>query len=404
MRSYHDQRLRDGARAIILYTAYFDDAYYAKNSFFKNVKEMKAMTEEACRNAWDGCQVEWHPCRPEFENFDQYDFRWANIRVHRRQHRLQLESIRKIMSQLNVRPEDIKEVWHASCGVYSYVLHLYPKAKAVFFEHGTSDVRLTSEVGKVQKKGMAGIRSCLGRTKRFLLSCLIRFLLLCDHQYRRTDIHVSLLADEIRAGNESVHVQGLDPQKTLQLGAAYVEKSCRDLFSRLEGPTAVVLMTYFFMPRKTAEDDLRPQAAFEKYLSDNQQLLFRPFGIKNIVFKNIFWSDQVTRETFEAFEKNGSLSGKYHLIYLQDHSPHNYPLECYLDVIRPRVLCSADCSSALFYAKKMVPGLHTFSSYDWFMDYCRKNSFTINHDYYWMTDFWWGHPEFKDLLPVRLGV
>ena len=96
---------------------------------------------------------------------------------------------------------------------------------------------------------------------------------------------------------------------------------------------------------------------------------------------------------------------QYNLFAFDDICTANYPIECYLNIIRPKAIL-ANLSSGLFYAKALMPDIKTYTFHPLMIDRLYKFFGKIYPDYPWILDIFYNKykASFKGLLPIVMPV
>lgn len=307
----------------------------------------------------------------------------------------ELGAIQALFADHMIDPSLVVEIWSRDAFVDQHFHFLCPQAKIYFFEHGLSDIRNALTTGQEDKRlgrlsflpnGLAEfLRSFRSRVSRFLEERFYYFSKSSNTRVTR----VSLLADEIRAGNN--RGQKLEPLNSSGILAASQALHSHevDLARAVEGPCALILLMYVYHKpwnQNFERDQSKMLRDFEMMLAESYGSEFEQQGIKTLVFKGRFFHEDFSAEGVRAFD---TLKQKYKVIYLSDYSPRNFPTEFYLGLLQPKIILSAYSSASVF-AKKILPEINSYTYDRWFTQYIR-NQFNTHFD-----DFAWYRPCFEE--------
>lgn len=399
MRSYYGQLTDDNMRNIGL-------CVLGKRKIFlsKEERSRDKDIDHISREIWGDLGMEF--CLLDFDQpkVDQNDFSLGGIIKNRRLREENFKYLMRILQEKGISFEDVAEIWgHEHWPVINELLFLCREAKFTLFEHGLGDVMKMIHQEEVRGGVVFFLKKVLKRKIKSLESVLIKSFFYFDQNSKKVYAHASLLSEEMAQINQNPKYVRINPCSLLEVGVQYIGPQCKELVSRLESPTAVVLLSSIKPFARSAQDDDDFLNSLERYLWDNRAALFDVFGVKSILFKNSIPFEEVSGRDLERMRL---LSQKYKLFSLSDYVA-NYPFEYYLNVIKPSVVCSVECSSALFYAKKACPSTHFFSMIDWFNDYCLSRFQKIHWDTIRLIDFWDNEKyylTFCGLLPQRIEI
>ena len=247
------------------------------------------------------------------------------------------------------------------------------------FEHGFSEVRneLNYQVQSELAEGFVRLNGqhskLLDKTKKWLIRQIYKRWLYFTHDIIRRGVYSSILGDEIRSAKpKNYKVKTIQTQEVISIIQSVMKSDPSYIFLKeLKGNTAVILLMHLRPKpwgREEAIELLDYFDRFESYLYEDMKETFRKYQITNIIFKSRFFHEEYSEEGFTRFSK---LSKLYNLIFLSSYSETNYPVEFYIPIIKPTMLIGL-LSSGLFYSKKILPTINTYTYDSWYNNYTRK--------------------------------
>jgi len=215
------------------------------------------------------------------------------------------------------------------------------------------------------------------------------------------DLNVSLFAPEIRKANKKLNIKYLCPRQVIEI----VEKIARDdlidaaLLDEHKS-TGIIIVSDGFSLTQKKEERLRFHRDLAGYISEKIERLHPE--VKTIIFKpRVF--DHIIDKDFS--DVKGDLSRLFKgrkVLFFDDITKTNYPLEVYIGIIRPKFIFG-DVSSGLFYSKVLMPEIKTYDYNEYVSDYELKHFGVTMPDYKWFNDAFFRQFRdiFKDILPER---
>jgi hypothetical protein len=346
----------------------------------ENFKTKKLIYVQSCHDVIRTISDEWLVCRADkYES--GFDLSAASLKAvfkERERRQENLARIRKTLTDANIPLNAVKEIWIGNNGYGNNFSFLCPQAKVLQFEHGLSDVR--NAIKHQQEPKLRWWPYPHRKMRRNISKWLYDRLLIFDLMVGKCDQRVSLLGDEIRLANASCPVETINSTFVHQIVKSVMKTDPSHYISETaQGSTALILLDNVKPWAKTEADQMSFFDSFEQHIVNQYSDVFLKHGIRNLVFKSRFFHEEFSKEGFSNFSR---LKRNYRLLFLTDYSVRNFPVEFYLEILRPTLILGS-YSSGLFYSKKLFPAT-TCSYHQWFVNYC-MNSYNKTHaDFAWL--------------------
>jgi hypothetical protein len=376
-------------------------------SYSEHIESKKIVYQTACCEVLNEIVDEWIVCLPEHYNANRFKF-FSPIQTlkERKQTKNELNKLRETFASTKLKLENVQEIWYGSSTFDAHFFYLCPQAIGISFEHGLSDVRNSLLYGKeinyegrLRRLPPAWIKK-LRKVKSIIQKYIYNLFLYFSPSDVNCDLIVSILGDEIRCGNRSnPPVTTINPNLVFTIADSTIKKDpCYQSFTELKGNNAIILLDQIKPWAKGKADHLAFFKSFFQYIGETWEPVFKKNNVDNIIVKSRFFHEEHSAEGFDLFSK---LIGNYNFYFLSEFSEKNYTLEYYIPLLQP-ILILGNLSSGLFYTKKLMPKLMTFTYDTWFIDYCYTHFHQTFPDFKWLGELYYKtHAEaFKEVLPV----
>lgn len=313
--------------------------------------------------------------------------------LNRRQDNLEkieyLKAVKELLGKNNININLIREVYHGHGAFHQYIKYLNPKIKLINFEHGTSDI-----------KGYLLKYNLINRLKYNIKYILGKIFFIFYQYAQNDDLIASLFADEISKVNKKDRIR--------QINGKYIKEiayniASGDIYNKSfldkENRIGVVLLSSSYEFMKDKEGILKLYIDFAKYSSE----VFKNFApnVNTIIFKPRAYDRyfSAVKNDFIHYFKD------YKVIFFDEISKVNYPVEFYLDIIRPEVIFG-DISSGLFYSKALMPKIEIYSFHEYIIASQLQNFGFVHPDYEWLVDIFYRKYSniFKAVLPYNIRL
>lgn len=299
-----------------------------------------------------------------------------------------LNLIRKIFAENNISTSAIKEVYHGNKTFHQYVKYLAPQVKLIGFEHGTSDIRTSLVKHRMVNRLNNRVKHSVGK------------LFYVFYEYEQNDdIIVSLLASQIRQINKKDNITSIDGRYIKNVANAVIFDDFTDkTFLNKNNYIAIVLISDGYEIFDNNEGRLKFHRDFAKYILSEIRTLIPQ--VNTVIFKT-FPFDEFPRELKDEFV--AYFSG-YKVYFFDDITKENYPVEYYIDTMRPKVIFG-DISSGLFYSKAVMPEIETYTYHEYTMAYQLKHFGRSFFDYKWLDNIFFRKygGVFNGVAPIKLN-
>ena len=386
----------------------FDESYSA------DIENKKSIYKEACLAPLKVMVDKWVDCMPS--RYPPYGisirkpFKMMNERISRKK---ELKFIRDTMRKNNISLQHVKEIWYGNSSFNPHFFYLYPTAGGFQFEHGFSEVKnelnyqVQSEIAEEFGHLNGQYFKLLKTTKKWLIRQIYKRCIYFTYEIIQRGVYLSILGDEIRtAKSENFKVNGIETQEVKSIIQSVIKSDPSYTFLKeLKGNTALILLMHLRPKpwgKKEVVELLDYFDRFETYLSEDLKETFQKYQIKNIIFKSRFFHEEYSEEGFTRFSK---LSKLYNLIFLSSYSETNYPVEFYITVIKPTMLIGL-LSSGLFYSKKILPNINTYTYDSWYNNYTLKYLRGVHPELGPLRELFFNNyaKEFRKVLPRNIDT
>lgn len=363
--------------------------------YSENIEEKKQIYQTISCDPLKSIVDIWLTCCPD--EYDSYCFELNNLMAAVRERRKRLQTIRKIyvlFEGVGIALHDVQEIWTTSNCLGHYFKYICSQARFVYFEHGLSDIRYILQTNGFTQYASDDVIhkkvTCFAYIKNVLRGWYYRLNKYWEDKITlfkkdfTCDEYVSVFGNEIREARHIANLKVLDEQNIVFLvkkltkdGVCVLKSLC------IDGNIAIILMESIKPFGITQNDHHNFFRAFEQHVLDSYLNIFLKHGIKNVLFKPRFFFEEYAQEAFKAFDR---LRIYFNLFFLPDYSYKNYPIEFYLSELQPRIILGA-YSSGLFYSKKLMKKIDTYSYDTWYIEYCKRHYGTFYQDYVWLRPF-----------------
>ena len=378
-------------------------------SYSANIKHKKSIYRKACLAPLDGLVVNWVDCMPSKPPFyggsKRKPYALMKERITRKK---ELKFIRDTMCKNNISLKHIKEIWYGNGIFNQHFFYLCSGTVGFQFEHGFPEIIselnyqvkgiLTEEVKHFDYQYL----KLLKQAKKWLVKQIVKRWIYFTPDIIQRNVCLSILTDEIiRAKPENTRVNNIQIQEVISITQSVIKYDpSYPYFKELKGNTAIILLMHL-RPKpwgKKEEDELLTYfESFESFLISHMKKTFQKFKIKNLIFKSRFFHEEYSEEGFNRFSK---LSKQYNLIFQSSYSETNYPIEFYIPLIKPTLLIGL-LSSGLFYSKKILPDITTYTYDSWYNDFTKNHLQGIHPELAPLRELFFNSygDSFKDILP-----
>ena len=315
---------------------------------------------------------------------DYINMNLRNFVYDHRQKTAYMQALKTMLTEHQVNPADITEVYHSSRVFHRYLKYLNPGIKLVSFEHGLSEIKNFILLRKPQRRLKHAVKTIVGRI-------FFQFYAYAESD----DARVSLLADVIRKINRSSPIETLKNESVRNVAQVFANQDIRIEKLPMDKKAKAVIMLHnvrrytdkkedheaFY---KSFADYLLPK--IKEYAQNTQCLIFKPRGFD----KNFQGVKSYYRDRFRDYE----------VVFFDELSRTNGPIEYYLDRLQPQSLWG-NTSSGLFYAKAINPQIKTFTFHPFVIKYLQEKFNDIFPDYHWTLDIFYNRCKdvFTPILP-----
>lgn len=273
---------------------------------------------------------------------------------------------------------DVTEIWHGNTFWQKYLKLIYPTSTTVRFDHGLSET-LMYFPGK--ERTLASYIYSRLNLRKIINYVVGRYFVLPPIDVM-SDVHFTLNSKHINAALGCEKTKMLSPDLVAQ-SAIFPTKGKAELST---GPgMAIVLLDNVKPWARSVSDHEAYFTDFETMLLSRGASKLKELGINTLVFKPKHWQEEHARDGINNF---GRLSGVFELKYFPDYYD-NLPLEYFLKLFNPGAVIG-NLSSGLYYAKRLLPKVETYTYDDWFVDYT-------------IAKFGATYPDFKRMRPILFG-
>jgi len=304
----------DGMINISIYHGYeYDEKLY---DHMADITGKSVQREEAVKEVMQLILERWYVLPTTFKWSDRapYNkitvFRPKTLFLERRSKKEDIEKIKEFLSGINVKKEDVREIWHGNGRYVNVFKHIISDAKMFSFEHGLGDIRnaVLNGKNKVNRENIPG------KTFEGLLGHIDKSVKKLFFQFSNDDIpvsqNVSILSDEIEKTKPAKEVVGIDPSGVIDLlDPIMSEDPCSDFARELKGNNVILMMQELPVAR---DRDLIFEyfAKLEKHIVDDWSDWLDKYEIRNIIIKERAIYNKLSEEAIRKMDK---LRSKYNV-------------------------------------------------------------------------------------------
>ena len=248
----------------------------------------------------------------------------------------------------------VREIWIGNSFWQKYLIKNYSSSILVKFDHGLTETLMYF----IDKKTFFNFfKNRLKMTLNYIFSLFF----VVPPIEKEIDIHFTVNAKYINSA--------LDCQKVKMLSCNVIKNfffrhNNNSIKIKNKPHLAIILLDNIKPFAKSKLDHEEYFFNFVTMLINRSVTKLKKLGIKTLIFKSKHWHEEYCKEAIRNFDR---LNNFFELKYFSNYYD-NYPLEYFLQTLNPKVIIG-NLSSALYFAKHIIPNVKTYTYHDWFIDY-----------------------------------